>query len=96
MAYPCIFFPKFHCELTMIKNFWGTMKHYLGEHCDYTFDALKNNMLPALRSVPITIIRKWINAYWVGLSAKDAQFKAKAFSSRKYTSHQRVPQTLAR
>ncbi|TFK44005.1 hypothetical protein BDQ12DRAFT_594722, partial [Crucibulum laeve] len=73
------------------------------ELCDYTFDALKNNILPALRSVPIATIWKWehrmvrsINAYRVGLSAKGTQFEVKAFSSRKYTSRRRVPERLAR
>ena len=38
----------------------------------------------------------WMDAYRNGLSACDAQFKVKQFSSKKYSSHQRVPESLTR
>ncbi|KAE9387291.1 hypothetical protein BT96DRAFT_837844 [Gymnopus androsaceus JB14] len=38
----------------------------------------------------------WIDAYWDGLGAKDAQKRVKDFNSKKYKSHRRVPETLAR
>lgn len=36
-----------------------------------------------------------MEAYEGGLGAKDAQFQVQAFSSRKYKSHRRVPETVA-
>jgi len=38
---------------------------------------------------------RWVAAYDVGLGAKEAQKKVREFSSKKYTSHRRVPETLA-
>jgi len=55
----CIFLPKFHCELNFIEFFWGLVKKYLRDNCDYTFDTLKANMPKALESVRLNTIRRW-------------------------------------
>ncbi|CAK5263642.1 unnamed protein product [Mycena citricolor] len=98
----CIILPKYHCELNFIEFFWGAVKRYLRDNCDYSFDTLRANMPKALESVKLSTIRKWehrtfrwLEAYSVGLDAKDAQKRVKEFSSHRYKSHRRVPESLA-
>ena len=55
----CIFLPKFHCELNFIEFFWGAVKRYLHENCDYSFTTLQENMPNALASVSVETIQKW-------------------------------------
>ena len=99
----CLVLPKFHCELNAIEFFWGAAKRWLRENCDYTFATLQENTPWALASVPLNTIRKfehrvfrWMDAYRSGLSAKDAQFEVKQFSSTQYTSHCRISERVAR
>ncbi|KAL1743994.1 hypothetical protein HDZ31DRAFT_39713 [Schizophyllum fasciatum] len=79
------------------------IKKYLRENCDYTFDTLKANLPTAMASVSLNTIRRWehrmvrwIDAYRGGLGAKDAQKKVKEFSSKKYKSHRRPSERVAR
>ncbi|KAG1718853.1 hypothetical protein EDB19DRAFT_1579511, partial [Suillus lakei] len=83
--------------------FWGQVKKYLRDNCDYTFDTLKKNMPLALASVSINTIRlwqhrmfRWMEAYRSGLTTRDARLRVKQFSSARYKSHRRVPETVAR
>ena len=83
-------------------NSFGGVKWYLREHCDYTFDKLKENVPKALDSVPLETIRqwehrmqRWMDAYRSGMETQDAQKHVRAFSSRIYKSHRRVPERVA-
>jgi hypothetical protein len=99
----CIFLPKFHCELNFIEFFWGQVKKYLCDNCDYTFKTLKENVPKALASVRLSTIRcwehrmhQWMEAYRLGLETKDAQLEVRKFSSAKYKSHRCIPEGIAR
>jgi len=98
----CIFLPKFHCELNFIEFFWGAVKKYLRDNCDYTFLMLKKNMLKVLASVQLSTIHLWehrmywgMEAYQSGLGTSEAQFQVKKFSSHKYKSHRCIPDMAA-
>jgi hypothetical protein len=98
----CIFLPKFYCELNFIEFFWGTVKQYLQEHCDYSFETLKENMPKALSAVPLATIRqwehhmiRWMDAYQKGMATQDAQLHVQKFSSTMYKSHCRIPECVA-
>lgn len=99
----CIFLPKYRCELNFIVFFWGAVKRYLSENCDYTFATLQSNLPLALASVSVELIPKWehqslrwMEAYQSGLLLKDAQEQVQAFNLRKYKLHRRILETLAR
>ena len=54
----CIVLPKFHCELNFIEFFWGAVKKYLHDNCDYTFTTLKENLLKGMASMQLSTIWK--------------------------------------
>ncbi|KAJ7839419.1 hypothetical protein B0H13DRAFT_1650223, partial [Mycena leptocephala] len=39
---------------------------------------------------------RWMDTYRIGLGVQDAQLHVRRFSSTKYKSHRRVPETVAR
>ncbi|RPD61169.1 hypothetical protein L226DRAFT_451296 [Lentinus tigrinus ALCF2SS1-7] len=96
--------PKGMKTVLMERGLWrSSLRMKCKEHCDYSFETLRQNMPKALQSVPVELIRKWehrswrfIDAYAEGLGARDAQTKVKQFSSRTYKSHRRIPEQLAR
>jgi len=77
-----------------IEFFWSAVKQYLREHCDYTFNTLKDNMPKALTPVPLETIRRWehcmqrwMDAYRCGMETHNAQKHVCTFSSKVYKSH---------
>lgn len=78
-----IFYPKFHCELNYIENFWGAAKHFKRKKCDYSWAGLRNTGSKALASIQI---RRYGDENPKGLSERHAEYDV-----RKYRSHRRVP-----
>ncbi|KAF8523101.1 hypothetical protein BU17DRAFT_75038 [Hysterangium stoloniferum] len=80
-----------------IKAMLQELKKYLRDNCDYTFDTLKENLPKALAlaSVDVRTIRKWEHHTISGKGTKEAQLHVKQFTSCKYTSHRRIPGSIA-
>ncbi len=85
-----IFYPKFHCKLNYIENFWAVVKRCTRDNCDYTFPGLCNAVLRALANVPVVEICqyarcafRYMDAYRTGLTGKAAEVVVKKYRSHR-------------
>jgi hypothetical protein len=60
-GYKCYFYPKFHCELNFIEQYWGYAKRVYRMYPESATEAdLERNVQAALDSVPLNSIRRYI------------------------------------
>ena len=57
LGHRVLFLPKFHPELNPIERVWGKAKVYVKDKCDYTFNGLRNVIIPAFNSASTDDIR---------------------------------------
>jgi hypothetical protein len=43
-GHKCVFYPKYHCELSPIERFWCEHKRYIRSHCGMTLSSLRHRV----------------------------------------------------
>lgn len=95
-----ILYPKFHPEFNWIEMYWGQTKRYCRKHCTYSFKDLIRILPEALRSVPLSTMKRFARKsfrYMDAYREKNGQFlsiKQVEHAVRKYRGHRTIPASI--
>ena len=76
------YYPKYHCELNHIENFWYSAKKWARENCQDALEDLRHRVPRALAGVPNRTISAYyhrfngkMDLYQEGLSYRSSHWK---------------------
>ena len=91
-----LFLPKFHCEFNFIELYWGALKYYCRNNCDYSFNKLLPTIYRAMDNVTLATIRKYARKYWRYMDAyrQGLTIEQVEWAVKKQRSHRRINMSL--